>query len=324
MAPPRFVAVDVGSTHTKTVVSTLDGEFTTPVAREPTRADDLESAVVRTIRERLEETTDTRLEGIGVATTGLVDRATGTVREFDTADGRTLRNVPLGDRLREAFGVPVVVENDCTAAALGEWYFGAREREDCLVHVTFATGIGAGVVSDGIPLRGEHGHAAEVGLFPIHADGDFASCGVTGAWEAYCSGRGIPRFVESRLDDGRETTLPADGTLTAREVFEAAAAGDEYAIESIDLIGRYNAAGIGAVANAYDPGLITLGGSVALENSGVILDGIDRYLDEYCYGERPWITTTPLGTEIELYGALASYLHRERAPETDLTGRVRG
>jgi glucokinase len=323
VAPPRFVAVDVGSTHTKTVVSTLDGEFTSPVARESTRADDLESAVVRSIRERLGETNGTRLEGIGVATTGLVGRITGTIREFDTADGRTLRDVPLGDRLREAFGVPVAVENDCTAAALGEWHFGAREREDCLAHVTFATGIGAGVVSGGVPLRGEHGHAAEVGLFPIHADGDLASCGVTGAWEAYCSGRGIPRFVESRLGDGSETTLATDGTLTAREVFEAAAAGDERATEALDRIGRYNAAGIGAVANAYDPGLITLGGSVALENPDAVLGGIDRYVSEFCYGERPRITTTPLGAEIELYGALASYLQRERAPETDLTGRVR-
>ncbi|WP_331235501.1 ROK family protein [Natronorarus salvus] len=324
MAPPRFVAVDVGSTHTKTVVSTLDGEFTTSVAREPTRPEELGSEVVRAVRRRLCETNGAGLEGIGVATTGLVDRVTGTIREFDTADGRTLRDIPLGDRLREAFGVPVAVENDCTAAALGEWYFGAREREGCLVHVTFATGIGAGVVADGVPLRGEHGHAAEVGLFPIHADGELESCGVTGAWEAYCSGRGIPRFVESRLGGESETTLATHGTLTAREVFEAAAAGDERAIESLDLIGRYNAAGIGAIANAYDPGLVTLGGSVALENPEAVLGGIDRYLDEFCYGERPRITTTPLGAEIELYGALASYLHRERAPETDRTERVRG
>ena len=324
MAPPRFVAVDVGSTHTKTVVSTLDGEFTTSVSREPTRPEALESAVVRSIRERLGETNGAGLEAIGVATTGLVDRVTGTVREFDTADGRTLRNLPLGDRLREAFGVPVVVENDCTAAALGEWYFGAREREDCLVHVTVATGIGAGVVSDGVPFRGEHGHAAEVGLFPIHADGDLESCGVTGAWEAYCSGRGIPRFVESRLGDGSETTLATDGTLTPREVFEAAAAGDERATEALDLIGRYNAAGVGAVANAYDPGLITLGGSVALENGGVILDGIERYVAEFCYGEPPRITTTPLGAEVELYGALASYLHAERGPETTVSERAQG
>ena len=76
--------------------------------------------------------------------------------------------------------------------------YGAGREYRSVAHVTFGTGIGGGLVEDGQVLRGEDGYAAEIGLLPVCATGELSSFGVRGAWEAYCSGRGIPQFVECR------------------------------------------------------------------------------------------------------------------------------
>ena len=94
--------------------------------------------------------------------------------------------------------------------------------------------------------------------------------------------------------------------------------GDQIAEEYLAQIGWYNAAGIGMICNAYNPGVITIGGGVALNNPHEILQGIHEHLDDFLYVEKPDIQITPLGDEIGLYGALAR--GAERTPAiTDLS-----
>jgi glucokinase len=214
--------------------------------------------------------------------------------------------------IQSAHDLPVVVENDCNAATLGEWHYGSRDGVDTLVHVTFGTGIGGGVVDDGRLLRGESAQAGEFGLLPVAPDSEVESTGVTGAWEAFCSGRGIAHRVTERLrTENPESTL--DAPVTAQEVFSAAATGDEFAESCLDRVARYNAAGVAAICNALNPGLITVGGGVAMNNEAVVLDGIDRYLDDYLFVERSEIRLSRLGDDIGLYGALAAFV--EQRPE---------
>ena len=75
----------------------------------------------------------------------------------------------------------------------------------------------------------------------------------------------------------------------------------------LDRIGQLNAAGIGALANAYNPGLVTIGGGVALNNQAVLLEGIRRSLDAYCSVPTPELRVTELGEYIGLYGALGEF-----------------
>ena len=284
----------------------------------------------------------TSIDAVSISCAGLIDATTGIVREIDTPDGSVVRDVPLGPIVADAHAVPVHLENDCTAAALAEWTYGAGRTADCVVHVTIGTGIGAGVVDRGHVIRGAHGHAAEVGLFPI-APTDRKSTGVDGAWEAYCSGRGIASYVSDRLkDETRETALfdresiagpdspfdpdsPSDpdspfdpdsstgsGILTAKEVFAAVAAGDAVANEYLDQIARYNAAGFGTIVNAYNPDLITVGGGVGLSNFETLYERMAPHIERFSLPEVPTIETTTLGDEIGLYGALAPF-----AGETD-------
>jgi glucokinase len=303
----------IGSTNFRSAVAATDGELLTDPTVEPTRPDGLADQLVAAVAD-LREATDCDLDGVGVSTTGLVDDDEGAIRAFDTPAGETLDRIDVATPVDRAHGLPVTLVNDCNAAALGEWHYGARGGEDCLAHVTFGTGIGGGVVERGRSLRGETGQAGEFGLLPV-APHDYESTGVAGAWEAVASGRGLPEYVAHRVteregaDDSDTAAAPEwfDGAATtAADVFAAAAAGEGFAESCLDEIARYNAAGIGAVCNAVAPGLVTLGGSVALENPEWIVDGIEAHLDRFLFVDRPTVRLTPLGDDVGLYGAVAA------------------
>lgn len=289
----------IGSTNFRYTVAEADGTFQAPVSVEPTRPRELSAQLVAAV----EELGDVwPLDAVGISCTGLVDASTGGILDLDTPAGETVDRVDIAGPVEAAHGSPVTLVNDCNAAALGEWRYGMGRDEDCVAHVTFGTGVGGGVVEGGRLVRGESGRAGEFGLLPV-VPHRFTSTGVAGAWEAVCSGRGIPRFVASRCDQG---TFADAATFDAEDVFGAAASGDEFAADCLDEVARYNAAGIGAVCNAVNPGLVTLGGGVALNNPDWIVDGIERHVDEYLFVDRPTIECSPLGDDVGLYGALAA------------------
>lgn len=301
----------IGSTNFRYGVAVPDGDVVTDVTVEPTRPHELEEQLVDAVDDLAARTPDS-LSGVAVSCTGLADRESGRIRDLDTPAGDTVDQIDVAGAVQAHHDLPVVVENDCNAATLGEWHYGSRDGVETLVHVTFGTGIGGGVVDDGHLLRGDSAQAGEFGLLPVAPDSDVASTGVTGAWEAFCSGRGIARTVTDRLrTEEPETTLEAP--VTAQDVFAAATAGDAFAQSCLDRVARYNAAGIAAVCNALNPGLITVGGGVAMNNDEAVLGGIDPYLDDYLFVDRPEIRLSRLGDDIGLYGALAAFV--EQRPE---------
>lgn len=304
----------IGSSNLRSTVGTPDGIVSDNVRIDRTDPRNL----VDQVHERLEDLREREggLDAASIACGGPIDD--GVVREMTGPDGTTVTDVPLAAAIEDEFDIPVRLENDCTAAALAEWTFGAgREHDcDCVVHLTMGTGIGAGVVDRGRVVRGADGHAAEVGLLPIGPP-ERESCGVPGAWEAYCSGRGIAEYVGDLLRrESRDTVLPGPDDVTARDVFEAAADGDAVAQAYLERIGRYNAAGLGAVINAYNPDLLTIGGGVGGSNFETILEGARPHLDRFAIPEIPRIEPTQLGDRIGLYGALAPFVTETRATPT--------
>ncbi|ELZ30349.1 ROK family protein [Halosimplex carlsbadense 2-9-1] len=303
----RVAAFGIGSTNFRAAVATADGTLLTDPVVEPTRPRELADQLAAAVGD-LRRSTDRPFDAVAVSTAGLVDDAGGAIREFDTPDGETVDRIAVASAVDRAHGLPVTLVNDCNAAALGEWHYGAREDENCLAHVTFGTGIGGGVVADGRLLRGEDGQAGEFGLLPV-APHDYESTGVTGAWEAVCSGRGIPalaaRHIEANAGPADAERVDTDA-LTAEDVFVAADGDERWAVECLDAVARYNAAGVAAVCNAVNPGVVTLGGGVALHNPDRIVSGIEEHLDRFLFVDRPTIRLTPLGDDIGLYGALAA------------------
>ncbi|WP_254807840.1 ROK family protein [Natronosalvus amylolyticus] len=312
-----FVALfGIGSTNFHATIGTPNGDFVSDVSSEPTQPHRLETQLL----ERLEEMQSLRsLDAVAISAPGLVDAEAGHIRKFDTPAGDLIEHIDLRTPIESRFDLPVYLENDCTASALGEWYFGRREDHDSLIHLTFGTGIGGGVVDRGHPLRGESAQAGEFGLLSVAPESELSSTGVTGAWEAFCSGRGIPEYVAHRLETDDEWSadesvftrrVAEDAELSAPVVFEDAKSGDAFAQSCLAQISRYNAAGVGTLCNAFNPGLVTLGGGVALNNEEWLLEGLERHLEEFCFVDQPTLALSPLGENIGLYGALGTYRDR--------------
>jgi glucokinase len=228
--------------------------------------------------------------------------------------------------VRDAHDLPTYVENDCNASVLAEWQFGSSPATDSVAHLTIGTGIGGGVVERGTLIAGEDAQSGEFGLLCVDPESELWSTGVRGAWEAYCSGREIPRFVKHRYevtdadelpnpgDSGLVGALAADEEITSQTVYTLAAKGDPFAEACLEVIHRYNAVGVADICNAFNPGLLTLGGGVALNNVDATMAGIERYLEEYLFVDRPEIRVTDLGDDIGLFGSLAVYLDRVDDP----------
>jgi glucokinase len=200
----------------------------------------------------------------------------------------------------------------------GECTFGAGRGLKNVVYITLSTGLGGGAVVDGRLLLGKDGNAAEVGHLTIDPESPLVcGCGCKGHWEAYCSGRNIPNFArliigEERVE-GKLISEISDGELskiTAENLFEAAYRGDRTARHIVSRIGEVNAVGFANVVNVFDPELLTVGGSIAIKNQGLVLKPVLDNIESHLINRCPDIMITPLGLDTVLYGALSLALKR--------------
>jgi glucokinase len=204
------------------------------------------------------------IAGIGVGAPGPLDPKAGIVIAPPTLAG--WHDVPLIDILGQHFGLPVRLENDANAAALGEWRFGAGRGSGSLVFVTVSTGIGGGVVADGHIYHGRRGLAAEIGHMTITGEGDRCFCGAIGCFEAVASGTALGRRATRQTAPGDGSLLrrlSADGDVSARHVVDAARAGDAAAIDLLEAEARWLGIGFTNLLHLYSPDLIVMGGGLS-------------------------------------------------------------
>ncbi len=205
--------------------------------------------------------------GVGVGVPGPVDTALGRI-------GEPVPHVPelagraLGSELAGRFGLPVFVDNDVNALALGEWRFGAGRGARSLVVLASGTGFGAGIVLDGRLVRGAAGFGGELGHTPVKFDGPPCWCGGRGCLAVYASGRGMAEAARGRAAGLSDSLLlrAAGGVpeaITAAMVFRAAAAGDPVASSFVDEACRALGAMLGTIVNGLNPEVIVITGGVA-------------------------------------------------------------
>ena len=185
---------------------------------------------------------------VGVGAPGLVD-AEGVLRFAPNLPG--VVDVPMRGQLIARLGVPVVIENDATAACWAEREVGAAAGSNDVVVVTLGTGIGGGIVSGGILQRGANGFAGEIGHIVLSADGPDCPCGMKGCWERYASGSGLTRLARERGVGER-----------GEEVTALAAAGDVLALEVMADFAWWVALGLVSLTYLLDPSLFVIGGGL--------------------------------------------------------------
>ena len=183
--------------------------------------------------ERLLAEAEQPILGIGIGTPGLVDTATGTVRWAVNLDWREL---PLGERLRARWNLPVYVANDSHAAALGEHTFGGHASSESMVVVKVGRGIGAGIVIEGHLYAGEGLGAGEIGHSAIADNLRACRCGSTGCLETLASTRAVVQRARELAPHAPESVLhrpsAADG-IDLEDLYRAFASGDELAREVV-------------------------------------------------------------------------------------------
>ena len=302
-----YAAVDLGATNIRVAVGDEAGIRKKIVRRTDTSsgAEGITTQITNMIRTLHVE----KIAAIGVGSIGPLNLDTGCV--VDTPN-LPFKKISIVNPLSEAFHVPVILMNDCSAAVLGEQAFGAGRGLRNIVYVTLSTGLGGGAIVDGHLLVGKDGNAVEIGHLTIDPASDLVcGCGCKGHWEAYCSGSNIPNYarllMEGKEAEGSLLFRLAGGDLegiTTEVLFAAASEGDPLALWIVDKIGEVNAIGFADIVNAYDPELITVGGSIALKNPAPILKPIKENIDRHLINRKPKIRVTPLGEDAVLYGAL--------------------
>lgn len=265
-----FGTIDLGGTNVRAIVARPDGTIVADDHR-PSRAPEGMETTLQTMEDCLRAacenagTTASALIGVGIASPGWVDIREGVVPAAPQLPG--WRNVPLVRIMRERLGVPVLLENDANAAALGENVFGAGRGTRHMLYITVSTGIGGGIIVDRKLYGGARGSAGEIGHTVIDPAGPICPCGNNGCLEVLASGTAIARRAESVETRGASPTLTRikeqEGPLTARLVAEAARAGD---LESAGIYaesGRFLGLSLGNAVNLLSPEMIVIGGGVA-------------------------------------------------------------
>jgi glucokinase len=216
-----------------------------------------------------------RLQAVGIACGGPLDPAAGLIQSPPNLPGWD--DFPLAAKVSSALGLPVFVDNDATACAVAEHWYGAGRSRGArhLIYLTISSGVGGGLVLDGRPYRGAVGNAGELGHLIVAYEGRGCRCGGRGCLEAYASGTSIAERAREALGSGQASVLAGRSAVTARDVVRAAADGNRLALEvwneTTTILGR----AVGSLLNCFNPDLVVLGGGVTRAGA-MLLDPVRR------------------------------------------------
>jgi glucokinase len=240
------IGVDLGGTKILAGVVTRSGEILRRHER-PTPTDSQED-LARELVIAVDELMGDDVAALGLGVPGPIDLESG--RTYDMVN-LPFHNFPLRGHMAERFGRPVGLDNDANAASIAEWRVGAARGVDNVVMLTLGTGLGGGVISEGIPFRAG-GRGAELGHVVIVHNGRECqgSCLGRGHLEPYVTGVAATKAAQQAFGPAAD----------ARSLVEFADAGDEQARAILAEIGSYLGSGMGSFANLFAPELIVIGG----------------------------------------------------------------
>ncbi|MBB5777177.1 ROK family protein [Nonomuraea jabiensis] len=291
------LAIDIGGTKLAAALVDEEGSVLRSGTR-PTPRTDVMSALAALITEVTEGGPPPDAVGIGCA--GPLDLAAGTVSPVNMP---SWRGFPLREEVRKLTGLPTVLAGDAQCFALGEHWLGAGRDSTSLLGIVVSTGIGGGLVIDGMPLLGPTGNAGHVGHMSIDPNGERCECGGRGCVERYASGPNLARWA---LDNGWSPAF--DGSqeqADARTLARDAAAGDPVAVAAFERGARALAGMIASTAAAVEITTVVIGGGVSAAGK-VLFDPLERILDDVAglaFVRAVKVHQSTLGVDAALAGA---------------------
>jgi len=310
-----LVGIDLGGTNLKVGLVSPDGKLLGE-KRAPTEvpkgAEYAADVIVELARALLAERGLTASEVIaaGIGSPGPLNTRTGCIVKTPNLTGWD--GAPLAPWVAERLGAPAYLEGDANAACWGEHWVGAGRGVDNMIMITLGTGVGGAVILGGELVRGLDDTGGHIGHVTVEPGGYQCACGVKGCLEAYASAPStVRRFKEARRRGEQSSLAPTD-SLTAAEVYQAAAAGDDLARRTIELAGWYVGIVLGALANVLNPELCCVSGGM-IGAGEMLLGPMRESARAHCFelpGKRLRIVPAELGEPAGVIGAAGCALKR--------------
>jgi len=256
------------------------------------------------------EAQNDRLLGVGLTIPGMVDIEKGVLL---FSPNLQWRDVALRQLFMNHTGLPVVVDNDANAAALGEYFFGAARRVQNFIFLSIGVGIGGGLFLDGQLYRGSSGIAGEIGHANMMADRSRpCRCGNRGCWETSGNQYALVERVRALLEAGRSSIISnlddkEKKPLTLSIIAQAAAANDDVVQEALAETGRAIGVGIANLVNILNPEMVIIGGAMGVVGRH-LLPAINKTIKAHTLQET-WLKTelmlSEFGSAANMIGAVA-------------------
>ena len=303
------IGIDIGGTSVKLGLLTESGELLYKW-EVPTRTEDggkfilpdVAASIKAVLEERGIDRNDIAGAGMGVPGPVMPD---GYVEVCVNLGWRDLN--PQKELSRLLDGLFVVSGNDANVAALGEMWQGGGKGYTDIVMVTLGTGVGGGVIIGEKIIAGKHGLGGEIGHIHVRdEEWEHCNCGGVGCVEQIASATGIAREARRKMAaSSNPSSMRRYGeAITAKDVLDEAKAGDEMALEVVELVGRYLGLMMAQVAMTVDPEMFVIGGGVSRAGQ-FLLDRIEKYYDHYSpiSKNKGKVGLAKLGNDAGIYGA---------------------
>ena len=287
------IGIDLGGTKILAGVVSRDGTIVRRHERSTPHVS--QAAVVAELEAAVSELLDDDVVGVGFGVPSPIDQTSGLVVECVNLP---LQDFALRDHMAHRFGLPVGLDNDANAAAIGEWRAGAGRGVDDLVMLTLGTGLGGGVISGGRPFRGTRGTGVELGHVVIVHDG--RPC------QGACHGRGHLEPYVTGLAAGAAAREAFGPSADAHRLVRLANEGDATACAILADIGSHLGSGIGSFVNIFAPELVVIGGGFGVAGWRHLVPAAEEIVQREALRpmrDRVRVVPAELGTAAGLIGA---------------------
>lgn len=305
------VGVEFGTRFVSAVLTNLGGKIVARTRAEidPENIEQAMQTAVSQIKSLLSAYTSSAVLGIGVALAGIIDQENG---RLIYSPNTKWRQVPVRQLLTDAFALPVYIENNANAAALGEYFFGAAQLVENFIFVSIGQGIGSGLFLNGQLIRGVSGLSGEIGQSHVlHGEQWLATKDEQGRqrWDVFANKDALIRLVKQATQSESETAvnspLSQQDEISLQAIAAAAKASDPLALNCLKHVGERIGLGLANLTHLLDPALILIGGELVVV-APYLMPHINRVVQASDSIERPFpteINISTFGTDAIVVGA---------------------
>ncbi|MBE7044154.1 MAG: ROK family protein [Ruminococcaceae bacterium] len=284
-----YIGVDLGGTNIAAGVVDEAGKILAE-GSVPTGAERPYQEIIKDMADLCKEITKkagleiSDIRAIGIGSPGTIDNENGVVVYSNNIK---MEHAPIAAELQKYINVPVNMENDANAAAMGEYVVNGGDV-DSFIFITLGTGVGGGIVLNKKIYRGFNCAGAELGHITLIHNGQPCTCGNNGCWEAYASVTALIRQTKEAIEKNPDSLMAKlaekEGKVSGRTAFDAAKQGDAAAQAVVDQYIEYVADGLLSIVNIFQPEKLVIGGGISKEGD-YLLNPIREYIKKYDYNK---------------------------------------